>query len=55
MIVKWFPGVQMYYILCHAAACGIDDVKRLLVIAGNNIHDLESVPLSNLISDLRMA
>lgn len=45
----------MYEVLRAAAKRGIEDVKRLLVMAGNDSKDIVTcTSLSSLLSDLRM-
>ncbi len=53
--VAWFPGVQMYEVLKAAAKRGIEDVRRLLVMAGNDSKVIITcTSLSSLFSELRM-
>jgi hypothetical protein len=55
IIVKWFPGVRMHKALAIAARRGIEDVKRLLKAAGNDISALEKgTSLTKLISKMRV-
>ncbi|PMD46092.1 hypothetical protein L207DRAFT_507036 [Hyaloscypha variabilis F] len=42
-IVKWYPGVEMYRVLNHVSKRGIDDVRKLLLTAGNREDDLDLV------------
>jgi hypothetical protein len=42
-VVKWFPGVHMYRVLQSSSKRGIDEVKRLLVAAGNDKGSLDMV------------
>jgi hypothetical protein len=42
-VVKWYPGVHMYRVLQSSSKRGIDEVKRLLVSAGNEKGSLDMV------------
>ena len=42
-VVNWYPGVHMYRILQSSSKRGIDEVKRLLVAAGNDKGSLDMV------------
>lgn len=42
-VVRWFPGVQMYRVLSSVAKRGIYDVRRLLLVAGNEKENLDMV------------
>ena len=42
-VVRWFPGADMYRALNSASGQGIDDVRRLLLAAGNDRDTVISV------------
>jgi hypothetical protein len=42
-VVRWYPGMQMYRLLNSVSRRGIDDVRRLLLAAGNEKEDLDMV------------
>ncbi|PMD17315.1 hypothetical protein NA56DRAFT_276243 [Hyaloscypha hepaticicola] len=41
--VNWYPGVHMYRVLQSSSKRGIDEVKRLLIAAGNDKGSLDMV------------
>ncbi len=41
--VNWYPGVHMYRVLQSSSKRGIDEVRRLLVAAGNDKDSLDMV------------
>ena len=43
IIVKWFPGPDMYKAIGLAAKRGISEVKALLLAAGNNPETIENI------------
>lgn len=49
IVVKWYAGVVMYRILKSASKLGINEVKRLLLGAGN---DKDSLDMITSLSDL---
>jgi len=52
-MVKWFPGINMYKTLGMVAESGMDDVIKLLILAGNDIRFLErNASLSRLTSKI---
>jgi hypothetical protein len=55
-MVKWFPGINMYKALGMAAKSGMEDVLRLLILAGNDIKFLErNVTLSRIMSKMEIS
>jgi hypothetical protein len=55
-MLKWFPGIIMYQALGVAAKSGMEDVLRLLVLAGNDIKFLErNVTLSRMMAKLQIS
>jgi hypothetical protein len=42
-VVRWYSGVHMYRVLKHVSRRGIDDVKRLLIAAGNDKDSLDMI------------
>jgi hypothetical protein len=53
--VKWFPGFPMYEALGKAARLGMDNVIRLLILAGNEVSSLSgSASLSMLMSKMKI-
>jgi hypothetical protein len=42
-VVRWYPGAPMYHVLDCISRRGIDDVRRLLVAAGNDKDSLDMV------------
>ncbi len=42
-IVKWFPGVNMHKALAVAAKRGMDDVRSLLIAAGNDTNIIDRI------------
>jgi len=54
--VRWFPGAQMYRVLGTVAKRGIEDVRKLLITAGNDRNSLDRiVSVSKLVSQLRVS
>jgi hypothetical protein len=54
-IVRWFPGAQMYRALGIVAKRGMEDIRRLLIAAGNNPASIDRiVSVSQLVSQLRV-
>ncbi|KAL2074635.1 hypothetical protein VTL71DRAFT_8413 [Oculimacula yallundae] len=52
-IVKWFSGDDMYAVLSGVAAHGVEDIRKLLIMAGNDIDTLDGMlSLSSLLSEL---
>jgi hypothetical protein len=55
-IVKWFPGINMYKALGNAAKSRMEDVPRLLILAGNDIKFLErNITLSRIMSKMEIS
>lgn len=55
-LVKWFPGISMYQALGVAAKSGMDEVLKLLILAGNDIEFLErNASLNKLISKMSIS
>lgn len=55
-MLKWFPGINMYKALGVAAKSGIDDVLKLLFLAGNDIEFLKKDgSLSRLMSEMSIS
>jgi hypothetical protein len=42
-VVRWYPGVPMYRVLKSVSKRGIDDVRKLLLAAGNDKDRLDMV------------
>jgi len=42
-VVRWYPGAHMYRVLHNASKRGIDDVKKLLLAAGNDKDSMDMV------------
>lgn len=54
--IKWFSGAKMHKALKMAAKRGVEDIRKLLVLAGNDTDMLErSLSMSKLVSKLRVA
>jgi hypothetical protein len=54
--IKWFSGAKMHRALKMAAKRGVEDIRKLLILAGNDIDLLErSLSMSKLVSKLRIA
>ncbi len=54
--IDWFPGANMYKALCMAARSGMEDVIRLLVVAGNDTKFLErNISLGRIISKMKIS
>ena len=54
--IKWFSGVRMQKALRTAAKRGIEDMRKLLVVAGNDIESLDkSISVTRLVSKLRIS
>jgi len=43
VLIGWFPGVDMYEALRVAAKRGVEDIKNLLLGAGNDPHVLDKI------------
>lgn len=43
VVVRWYPGVQMYRVLKSVSKRGIEDVRKLLVATGNDRDRLDMV------------
>jgi len=55
-MLKWFPGIIMYQALRVAAKSGMEDVLRLLILAGNDIKFLEkNIALSRMMAKLQIS
>jgi hypothetical protein len=53
--VRWFPGAQMYRALGIVAKRGMEDIRRLLIAAGNDPVSIDRiVSVSQLVSQLRV-
>jgi hypothetical protein len=51
-VVNWYPGVHMYRVLQSSSKRGIDEVKRLLVAAGNDKGSLDmGISVSKLLAN----
>jgi len=54
--VRWFPGAQMYRALGIVAKRGMEDIRRLLIAAGNDPFIIDRVvSVSQLVSQLRVS
>lgn len=54
--VKWFPGINMYKALGIAATSGMDEVLKLLILAGNDVEFLKgNASLSKLMSTISIS
>lgn len=54
--IKWFPGKKMHKALRLATKRGVDDLRKLLIMAGNDIDVVErSLEMSRLVAKLRIA
>jgi len=42
-LIKWFPGASMYRALALAANLGIDQVRKLLSMAGNTLDPFDEM------------